>query len=117
MSNNYIVYQSSQNGEVLYIGSGVEGREKHINSGKSHSVLLNKHFFTIGRMDVKILHKNLSQEQSIQKELFLIKKLMPAYNKMHTNGNQIASLIRSFSEIATKPFLMKMCLNLIRQSK
>ena len=42
MDKHFEVYLCKLDGKILYIGSGVQGRHKHCNSGCSHVYSLNK---------------------------------------------------------------------------
>ena len=50
----YVVYIASHNGEIYYVGHGVYGREKHVNSGCSHVYELNKMHFQGIKFEVSI---------------------------------------------------------------
>ena len=76
----YVAYDKCS--KPLYVGQGLTGRHKHCTSGVSHNKLLNKFYFTHGDdgMIVKVVHKNISREDSLQIEKDLIRKLNPEFN-------------------------------------
>lgn len=81
----WIVYFVSHKSEVVYIGSGARGREKHTTSGVSHVYELNKLHFTGEEVDVAVVKEFTSKEASLSFEMEQIKKYRPAYNKVHNN--------------------------------
>lgn len=81
MTNNYIVYCAKLDDVVLYVGSGVKGREKHCISGRSGCLPLNKHFFDGDYVTVEILQHFENKHDSLVAEDLLIKELSPLYNK------------------------------------
>jgi len=78
--NNHIVYHVYYNGKIVYIGSGKEGRENHVNSGHSHNPNLNKHYFTIGALDVRVIITCLTKDQALRREKIDIDCFYPEYN-------------------------------------
>ena len=81
----YVAYDKQ--GKPLYVGQGASGRHKHCTSGKSHNKLLNKFYFTHedDELVVKVLHKNLTKEDSLRIEKDLIQELNPDFNIAHKN--------------------------------
>ena len=81
----WIVYFVRYKSEVVYIGSGVRGREKHTTSGVSHVYELNKLHFAGEEVDVTVVKEFTSKEASLSFEMEQIKKHRPTYNKVHNN--------------------------------
>lgn len=84
---NYVVYCAKFGGEVLYVGSGVSGRELHCVNGMSHVYELNRLHFKDEKVIVEVLNKDISRKQSRQEEIKYIKTLMPTLNKNHAGEN------------------------------
>ena len=76
----YVAYDKQ--GNPLYVGQGAKGRHKHCTSGKSHNKLLNKFYFTQGENElvVKVVHSNLTKEDSLRIEKDMIQNLNPEFN-------------------------------------
>ena len=76
----YVAYDKQ--GNPLYVGQGTKGRHKHCTSGKSHNKLLNKFYFTQGENElvVKVIHSNLTKEDSLRIEKEMIRDLNPEFN-------------------------------------
>lgn len=81
MKNDYYVYVAKDGEDVVYVGSGRGSRVDHVNSGKSHSVEINKHVLTVGTLDVKVVLRNLSKADSLSEEQALQDQHKPRYNK------------------------------------
>ena len=66
----YIVYEVRHLGIPVYIGSGIQDvRSQHVKSGKSHSIDLNRLFFTDpDNVVVTILRDQLTKEESLEIE-------------------------------------------------
>ena len=85
----YIVYEVRYDGVPVYIGSGLEDRYEHAKSGKSHSVELNKLFFTEpDKMSVVILREDLTKEESLALEKEFIEAYEPKFNIVHTKRHK-----------------------------
>jgi len=80
---DYIVYAAVLNGEVLYIGSGKTGRQRHCVSGRSTCLELNKHFFNGDKVGVFIFESFTCKQESLLYEAKLIKSFKPKYNKQN----------------------------------
>lgn len=76
----YVVYCVKVEGNVVYIGSGIAGREKHCTSGTSHNYNLNKHHFNNDEMIVEILGRFSTKESAASEETLYIRSLRPVYN-------------------------------------
>ena len=77
----YYVYKAHIKDKIYYIGQGKAARWKHVNSGLSHSVKLNWHFFTQEeKLTVTIVKDDLSQEEAKRLESSLILEHLPDYN-------------------------------------
>lgn len=85
-SKKHIVYQAKIDGEIVYIGSGARGREKHCNSGCSHVYEMNRLHFLGVEIKVTIIHHGLSKEESLSIEKELITKHQPKYNTNHISS-------------------------------
>ena len=71
---DHIVYKvKDANGKLRYIGEGKSDRWKHVNSGASHNIKINEHFFTKGLMDVEIVYEGLSKPEALGIEKILLK--------------------------------------------
>lgn len=79
--NNYIVYGAYIDKNIMYVGSGKPERWKHIISGTSHCYLANKAHFDGRNVEVKILRKGLTKEDSLKEECRLIQELKPDWNR------------------------------------
>lgn len=84
--NNYLVYAVTLGGEILYVGSGIKGREKHTTSGTSHVYELNKLHFEGADLIIKILAQDLTKEESLKKEKETILLKRPSLNKVFLKG-------------------------------
>ena len=78
----YEVYLTRHNGKVVYVGEGVEGRSKHVNSGTSHVYALNKLHFEGVIFKVEAMYFD-SKQEARDKEVELINTYSPEFNKMH----------------------------------
>jgi hypothetical protein len=82
MSNDFYVYlhKKRTNGEIFYIGKG-SGRRCFVKNGRSNhwKNIVNKHGYII-----EIINNNLSERESLDIEIDLIKKFKPVCNL--TNG-------------------------------
>lgn len=91
---DYIVYEVTYKGKVVYIGSGKredngKSRADHVKSGKSHNVDLNRLFFTDpDNMQVTIIRENLTKEESLEMEKGFIQATEPMYNKALTSRSR-----------------------------
>lgn len=85
----YIVYEVRHEGIPVYIGSGLEDRYLHVRSGKSHSVDLNRLFFTDpDNVVVTILRDGLTKEESLEIEKEYIQAYSPIYNIVYTTRHK-----------------------------
>jgi len=72
---DHIVYQvKDAEGQLRYIGEGKLDRWKHVNSGASHNVKINEHFFTKGPMEVEIIYEGLTKPEALSVERLLLAK-------------------------------------------
>lgn len=88
------VYIARLDKKIVYIGSGQNGRNNHVNSGTSHVYELNKLHFQGFQFDIEILGTNYDKETSLKLEKELIEKHQPLYNKTYKNKQR--------SEVAIK---------------
>ena len=87
----YEVYEVRLKGIPIYIGSGHSGRHKHVRSGCSHNVELNKLFFAEpDKMVVTVIRENLSQEESLEMEKSYIQAYEPKFNVVWTKRHKQA---------------------------
>lgn len=85
----YIVYEVRHLGVPVYIGSGQEDRYEHVKSGKSHSIDLNRLFFTDpDNVVVTILRDQLTKEESLEIEKEYIQAYEPVYNIVYTKRHK-----------------------------
>lgn len=74
-AKDHVVYFASDIEKKLrYIGEGQLSRPKHVNSGVSSNKEINRHFFTLGEMDVKIFKSGLTKPEAVAIERLLLKK-------------------------------------------
>lgn len=106
----YIVYEVRHLGIPVYIGSGIQDvRSQHVKSGKSHSIDLNRLFFTDpDNVVVTILRDQLTKEESLEIEKEYIQAYEPKYNIVYTkrhkqvivNGRKNKSRRKSYRSIS-----------------
>jgi len=87
---NYIVYVVRFENEIVYIGSGIKDRYNHCTSGTSHVYELNRLHFEGKIVDVQVLKRNLTKQESmvIEKELILYHR--PKFNKVYLKDKNTA---------------------------
>lgn len=72
---DHIVYAvTDSDGQVRYYGEGKRDRWRHVNSGVSHNLKINEHYFTKGLMKVELLHEGLTKSEALSIEKMLIRK-------------------------------------------
>ena len=74
-------------GEIVYIGSGANGRHKHCNSGCSHVYELNKMHFNGVVFDVSVKKFN-SKSESLKHEKEMILKYKPRFNSVYLSKDR-----------------------------
>ena len=86
----YEIYEVSYKGQVVYIGSGLQGvRHLHVKSGSSHNPDLNQLFFEDpSNILVQILRENLTKEESLEYEKEYIQATKPIFNIVHNSLNK-----------------------------
>lgn len=95
---NYIVYEVTYNRKVVYIGSGISGREQHVKSGKSSNPKLNELFFKDpDNIIVTVLREGLSREESLEYEKDFIMASEPEFNIQHNQKNHRVKKFRKFT--------------------
>lgn len=62
IANNYLVYAGYYQGDCVYVGEGVEGRELHLNSGVSHIYEANRLHFKGESVDVKVIYSSVTKD-------------------------------------------------------
>lgn len=86
----YLVYKVIVDNNIVYVGEGRVGREKHAISGCSHVYELNKLHFEGVEVSVEIDSWHTTKSKAVKREAVLIGKLQPVYNK---KGKARAALI------------------------
>ena len=77
----YYVYTATDNdNNIVYVGSGKGSRIKHVNSGRSHSKLINSHVLTVGPLKVSKIADSLTNRESLLLEQEYITTINPKYN-------------------------------------
>lgn len=89
MARHFEVYICRLDGDIVYIGSGANGRHKHCNSGCSHVYDLNRLHFEGKTFDVQVKKFNDKQE-SLDNEKELILKHKPKYNSVYLSKERSA---------------------------
>lgn len=70
---DHIVYKvKDAQGQLRYIGEGKINRWQHVNSGASHNVKINEHFFTKGPMEIEIIYEGLTKPEALSIERLLL---------------------------------------------
>ena len=77
----YLVYKVLVDNNIVYVGEGRVGREKHAISGCSHVYELNKLHFEGAEVSVEIDSQHTTKSKAVKREAALIGKLQPIYNK------------------------------------
>ena len=109
MSKHFEVYICKLDGNIIYIGSGANGRHKHCNSGCSHVYDLNKLHFEGKVFDIQVKKFNDKQD-SINHEKDLILKHKPRFNSVYLSdvrnkkGVESMKLKRMFRQELLKYF-------------
>jgi len=86
---DYYVYEARDGEKVVYIGCGRLDRINHVNSGHSHNVNINRHFFTKGPLVVEKVAVGLTRDQARRRESLAIGLCNPAYNVVKVNPARI----------------------------
>jgi hypothetical protein len=95
---NYVVYEVHYHNEIVYIGSGQSGREKHPLSGKSSCVELNQIFFTEpDSLKVVVIREGLTKEESLESERDFIMASSPRFNKQLSYENKKIKKFRKYT--------------------
>jgi hypothetical protein len=89
--NSWIVYACHNDVDLLYIGHGKIGREKHVNSGTSHVYELNRDHFIYNNLKTVVLKYFDTKNEASEYEEYLIRKCLPKYNKMVKDAEQKVS--------------------------
>lgn len=94
------VYIGRYQGDVMYIGEGLQGRHKHLNSGVSNIYEANMLHFSGERIEVEVV--SVDDKCSAEElEVKLIKELNPPWNTYHTEVREKKALLRKI--FRTKP--------------
>lgn len=79
--NVYYIYVVLLNGYIVYVGKGINKRYLHVNSGVSHNLELNRHYFCHDNNLKVMIHRYFESEEDCSKhEQWLINFLKPCYN-------------------------------------
>lgn len=97
-SKKYIVYHVIYEGDIVYIGSGVDGREKHTSSGTSHVYELNKLHFEGKDFTTKIVKRFATKEESLVCEKDHILRFTPPFNNVYLPTNRAVSGMQKFGK-------------------
>lgn len=79
----YYVYTATLDGEVLYVGKGKKDRYRHVNTGISHVLELNRLFFEGAKVVAGIYKDNLTEDEALSLESMLIQEIKPRLNTVH----------------------------------
>jgi len=85
--------------ELLYVGQGNIGRNKHCLNGCSHNKSLNRYYFLNGEdgsITTKVYSYYECEKEAIVKEVELIKDLSPLYNTSHTTPSSLFRRYNNF---------------------
>lgn len=77
----YVYVATDEQNNVVYVGSGKGDRIEHVNSGHSHSKVLNKHVLTVGELSVCKVAEGLSKADSLAAEQVYQDQHKPIHNK------------------------------------
>lgn len=83
LTTTHVVYVVELDKEIIYVGSGINGREQHCISGCSNVFGLNDLYFKNIRPTVTVVQRTNSRNEAVLKEVELITKYKPKFNKMH----------------------------------
>jgi len=72
LKGTFLVYMAKQCDEIIYIGSGLHGREQHCVSGCSNVYGLNERHFNGDEIKVSIVKRFSSKTESLEHEKQLI---------------------------------------------
>lgn len=89
LKGTFLVYMAKENDDIIYIGSGVHGREQRCISGCSHVYGLNERHFKGSNVVVTVVKRFKSKEDSLDYEKQLICLHRPILN---IKGNPDAAL-------------------------
>lgn len=78
----YEVYVCKLDEEILYVGQGKSGRNKHCKSGVSHVYELNSLHFQNVEVEVDVVFTSYRKSEVEKMELKLISELQPKFNKV-----------------------------------
>ena len=81
MELNFVLYAVKRGEIIVYIGSGISGRENHCLSGCSHVYELNKAHFNDEKLTTVVLKRFISKSEALDAEKLEIIKNRPIYNK------------------------------------
>lgn len=98
LNENYIIYEVKYKQKLVYIGSGLPGREEHVKSGKSGNAKLNEIFFKDpDNITVQVIREGLSKEESLEYEKDFIMASEPEFNIQHNQKNLKVKKFRKFT--------------------
>lgn len=97
VQDSFVVYAAyDHEGICRYIGEGLPYRPAHVNSGCSHNVKLNEHFFRHGPLKIRLLHQDLSKDYARAVESFYIREL--AQQLWNVSENEFAMAQRGMKD-------------------
>lgn len=110
--DKYVVYFGYVDSEIVYIGSGLKGREMHLNSGVTHVYAANKYHFEGKFVHTKIVWEGDSKSTALRIERELIREHLPRWN---TTKPSIKS-VRADPTIVGRWFWYKLIADYIKTS-
>lgn len=81
MYNYYVYTARDSDNNIVYVGSGKGNRINHVNSGCSHSKLINSHVHTYGELTTEKVACSLSKNTALELEQDYINRYAPKFNK------------------------------------
>lgn len=83
MKEKFVLYAVKREGVIIYVGSGLNGRENHCLSGCSHVYELNKSHFSGEELEVVVLGRFIEKNEALNAEKNLIIRNKPILNKAY----------------------------------
>lgn len=79
IGNHYVYKAYNDKGRLVYVGSGVDGRWKHLTSGISHCFKANEYFFSGRKISIQT-QAFISRQDALSHEKSEIRKNNPKWN-------------------------------------
>lgn len=116
--HTHIIYYATHNNKIIYIGSGLPSRFRHVTSGTSHVYGLNRlHFLEPDSVKVEILKGLTSAEEALKEEQELVLRFKPEFNNQWLIGDLRLALETKEIEIYKEDFIPVESEACIRKSK